>query len=34
MEIYNERDMKKGWFVGDFSPAALKALTHEVAVKR
>jgi quercetin dioxygenase-like cupin family protein len=34
MEIFNESDMIKGWFIGNFSPTALKTLTQEVAVKR
>ena len=33
MEIFRLDDMIKGWFVGDFSPAALRTQAAEVAVK-
>lgn len=33
MEIFRLDDMVKGWFVGDFSPAALRTAAAEVAVK-
>lgn len=33
MKTFRLDDMTKGWFVGDFSPAALKTDAAEVAVK-
>ena len=33
MEIFRLDQMVKGWFVGDFSPAALRTDAAEVAVK-
>lgn len=33
MQIYRLADMTKGWFVGDFAPAALRTGAAEVAVK-
>ena len=33
MQAYKLDDMTKGWFVGDFSPAALHTDRAEVAVK-
>lgn len=33
MKRYRLDDMTKGWFVGDFDPAALKTSAAEVAVK-
>ena len=34
MEIFHLDNMVKGWFVGDFLPAALRTQAAEVAVKR
>jgi len=34
MQVFKLDDMTKGWFVGDFSPAALRTDAAEVAVKR
>ena len=33
MEVYNLKDMVKGWFVGGFSPTAYQTNACEVAVK-
>ena len=33
MKKYNHKDMKLGWFVGDFIPSAFKTKNCEVAVK-
>ena len=33
MDSYKIQEMVKGWFVGDFSPTALKTQACEVAVK-
>jgi len=33
MKVFKLSDMTKGWFVGDFSPAALRTEAAEVAVK-
>lgn len=33
MKAFKLSDMTKGWFVGDFSPAALRTEAAEVAVK-
>jgi len=33
MQLHKLSDMTKGWFVGDFSPAALHSEAAEVAVK-
>ncbi len=34
MEIFHLDEMVKGWFVGDFTPTALRTAAAEVAVKR
>lgn len=34
MKVFRLSDMTKGWFVGDFDPAALRTQAAEVAVKR
>jgi len=34
MQVFKLADMTKGWFVGDFSPVALRTDAAEVAVKR
>jgi len=34
MKIYNESDMTKGWFIGDFIPTAYRSRECEVALKR
>jgi quercetin dioxygenase-like cupin family protein len=34
LEIFHLDEMVKGWFVGDFAPAALRTGAAEVAVKR
>jgi quercetin dioxygenase-like cupin family protein len=34
MKVFHERDMVKGWFVGNFSPAAFKLDACEVGLKR
>lgn len=34
MEIFHLDNMVKGWFVGDFVPAALRTGAAEIAVKR
>lgn len=34
MRTFRLGDMVKGWFVGDFAPAALRTAAAEVAVKR
>lgn len=34
MEAHKLEDMVKGWFVGNFTPAAIKSEHVEVAVKR
>lgn len=34
MELYNLKDMIRGWFIGDFSPSAIRASNFEVGVKR
>lgn len=34
MNIFKEKDMIRGWFVGHFSPTALKTNDCEVAIKR
>jgi hypothetical protein len=33
MDVYRLDDMVKGWFVGDFEPAALRTAACEVSVK-
>lgn len=33
MEIYNLKDMIKGWFVGNFEPTIIKTEAFEVGVK-
>ena len=33
MDIFKIKDMKGGWFVGDFEPAAYKTKEFEVGVK-
>ena len=33
MKAFKINDMTKGWFVGDFTPAALRTSAAEVAVK-
>lgn len=33
MKIGKLRDMKRGWFIGDFEPSLLKTRDCEVAVK-
>ncbi|MDR1216090.1 MAG: hypothetical protein LBK25_05345 [Treponema sp.] len=33
MRLYKLKDMKGGWFVGDFEPSLLKTESVEVAVK-
>lgn len=33
MQIFNLKNMKSGWFVGDFSPVVLKSKDFEVACK-
>jgi hypothetical protein len=33
MRLYRLEDMTKGWFVGDFAPAALRSAAAEAAVK-
>jgi len=33
LDVHKLQDMFKGWFVGDFSPTALKTEAFEVAVK-
>jgi quercetin dioxygenase-like cupin family protein len=33
MQVFDSQDMEKGWFVGDFFPAAYKTTACEVAVK-
>lgn len=34
MEIYNLNDMIRGWFIGNFSPSAIRTSNFEVGVKR
>jgi quercetin dioxygenase-like cupin family protein len=34
MKIFQESDMIKGWFVGDFDPVVFKSSQCEVGVKR
>lgn len=34
MQVLRLNDMVKGWFVGDFTPTALRTSAAEVAVKR
>jgi quercetin dioxygenase-like cupin family protein len=34
MQIYNEKDFIRGWFVGNFMPSCLATDQVEVAVKR
>lgn len=34
MNKYNLSDMKKGWFVGDFTPTIIKTDDVEIAVKK
>ena len=34
MKIYKESDMTKGWFIGDFNPAAYRSKDCEVCLKR
>lgn len=34
MKVFKEKDMFKGWFVGDFNPTCLNDKNCEVAVKR
>jgi len=34
MKIYQEKDMIKGWFVGNFDPVAFKSSDCEVCLKR
>lgn len=33
MDVYRLEDMTKGWFAGDFAPAALHTQSFEAAVK-
>ena len=33
MKCYSLKDMKKGWFIGDFSPSIIPTSDFEVAVK-
>lgn len=33
MRVFKLAEMSKGWFVGDFTPTALRTQTAEVAVK-
>lgn len=33
MEVYNLKNMKGGWFIGDFHPSILKTKDFEVAIK-
>ena len=32
MEVFNIKNMKKGWFIGNFSPAVLKTERFEVGL--
>jgi len=34
MKVFHEQDMVKGWFVGNFNPAAFKLDACEVGLKR
>ena len=34
MRIHKEKDMVKGWFVGNFEPTTMKTYTCEAAIKR
>lgn len=34
MQVSRLDEMVKGWFVGDFSPAAIRTASAEVAIKR
>ena len=34
MKVYHLSEMVKGWFVGDFEPAAIRTTACEVSVKR
>ena len=34
MKVYKEKDLKKGWFIGNFEPTCIKTDLFEVSVKR
>lgn len=34
MDVFHIKDMKRGWFVGDFAPAALRSKDFEVGYLR